>query len=225
MALTFDPAKDLVPVAPIARVPLVLVTSPQRGWRSVTDLVAYAKANPGALTYASAGVASTTHLSFERLRAAAGFTGVHVPYRGTPEALTEVMSGRVDATYAAVSAAIALIQAGKLVPLAVGERKRISALPNVPTTLESGFADSDYPVWAGIFAPANTPIPVIERVYQETAKALASPELTERFAKAGLEPMEMNAEQFRAAVRAEFATNQALVRAAGIKPEWGYAVR
>lgn len=218
-SLRFDPAKDLVPVVPIAEVPLVLVASPASGWRTVKDMVAYAKANPGKLNYGSAGKATTSHVSFERLRAAAQITGVHIPFKGTPEAIAEVMAGRVDVAYTTISAASAGIQANRLVPLAMGGRKRSSALPNVPTSVEAGFPDSDYTVWVGLLAPANTPSAIIERLNQETGKALATPEARERIARAGLEPMSMSAAQFQAAVRGEFASNEAVVKAAGIQPE------
>lgn len=217
--LSFDPAKDLVPVATIAEVPLLMVVSQEKGWRSLKDLVAYAKAKPGALTYGSAGVATTTHVSFERLRASAQFTGVHVPFKGTPEAVTEVIAGRIDVTYTTVFAATPGIRSNKLVPLALAGRKHSALLPGVPTSVEAGFPDSDYTVWVGILAPSQTPRPIIERLSQVMMKALAAPETKERIAKAGLEPLSMPAEQFQAATRAEFGTNAALVKAAGIKPQ------
>ena len=218
-SLRFDPAKDLVPVVPIAEVPLVLVASPARGWRTLKDLVAYAAANPGKLNYGSAGKATTSHVSFERLRAAAQITGVHIPFKGTPEAITEVIAGRVDAVYVTVAVATPGIQANRLIPLAVGSRKRSSALPNVPTTIEAGFPNSDYTVWIGILAPANTPPAIIERLNLETNRVLATAEGRARFAKAGLEPLTMTAAQFQAAVRSEFSANEAIVKAAGIEPE------
>lgn len=218
-SLRFDPAKDLVPVVPIAEVPLVLVASSARGWRTLKDLVTYAAANPGKLNYGSAGKATTSHVSFERLRAAAQITGVHIPFKGTPEALTEVIAGRVDAVYVTIAVATPGIQANRLVPLAIGGRKRATALPDVPTSIEAGFPNSDYTVWIGILAPGNTPPAVVERLNLETARVLATPEARARFAKAGLEPMSMTAAQFQAAVRAEFSTNEAIVKAAGIEPE------
>jgi len=217
--LKFDPAKDLVPVAPIAEVPLVLVASAESGWRTVKDLVAYAKANPGKLNYGSAGKATTSHVSFERLRAAAQITGVHVPFKGTPQAIVEVMAGRVHVAYTTISAAAAGIQSNRLVPLAMGGSKRSPSLPNVPTSVEAGYPNSDYTVWVGILAPANTPPAVIERLSLETSRALGTPEARERIAKAGLEPMSMTAAQFQAAVRAEFTSNEAVVKAAAIEPD------
>lgn len=217
--MRFDPAKDLVPVVPIAEVPLVLVSSPARGWRTLKDLVTYAAANPGKLNYGSAGKATTSHVSFERLRAAAQITGVHIPFKGTPEALTEVIAGRVDAVYVTIAVAAAGIQANRLIPLAIGGRKRSSALPDVPTSIEAGFPNSDYTVWIGILAPANTPPAITERLNLETSRVLATAEARARFAKAGLDPMSMTAAQFQAAVRAEFSSNEAVVKAAGIEPE------
>ncbi len=218
-SLRFDPVKDLVPVVPIAEVPLVLVASATRGWRTLKDLVAYAAANPGKLNYGSAGKATTSHVSFERLRAAAQITGAHIPFKGTPEAISEVIAGRVDAVYVTIAVALPGIQANRLVPLAIGGRKRSPSLPDVPTTIEAGFPDSDYTVWIGIIAPANTPPAITERLNLETTKVLATSEARERFAKAGLQPMSMTAAQFQAAVRAEFSSNEAIVKAAGIEPE------
>lgn len=218
-SLRFDPVKDFVPVVPIAEVPLVLVASPAKGWATLKEMVAYAKSNPGKLNYGSAGKATTSHISFERLRASAQITGVHIPFKGTPEAITEVMAGRVDVAYTTIAAASAGIQANRLIPLAMGGRKRSSSLPQVPTSLESGFPESDYTVWVGILAPSNTSAQIIERLNQETNKVLATPEAKERLAKAGLEPMSMSVAQFQAAVRAEFNSNELLVKAAAILPE------
>ncbi len=218
-SLRFDPAKDFVPVAPIAEVPLVLVAAPSRGWRSVREMLAYAKANPGKLNYGSAGKGTTSHMSFERLRAAAQISGAHIPFKGTPEAITDVMAGRVDVVYTTVSAAAAGIAANRLVPLAVGGRTRAPGLPDVPTTLEAGYPESDYTVWVGLLAPAGTPAAVVERINNELRKAMATPEAQDRITKSGLAPMSMTVAQFQAAVRQEFSTNAAITKAAGIEPE------
>jgi tripartite-type tricarboxylate transporter receptor subunit TctC len=142
---------------------------------------------------------------------------VHVPFRGGPEALTEVMTGRVDFTCMGMSASLPFIRDGKLVPLAVSSAKRSSALPAIPTTLESGLADSDYNYWMGMFVPAKTPREIVDRLYQETQKALRLPAVVEKFGPQGIEPMPMTSAEFDALIKKEIAINVALVKAAGLK--------
>ena len=211
----YDPARDFSAVIPFGTVPNVAVIAPAKGIKSLQELVAAAKA--GSLTYASAGVGSATHWAAERLRVSAGFAATHVPFRGGPEALTEVVTGRVDFTCMGMAAALGFIRDGKLIPLAVSSAKRSSALPDVPTTLELGFADSDYNYWMGLFVPANTPRPVIDRLYQETAKALQAQAVVEKFKPQGIEPMPMSSADFDALIKKEIAANIALVKAAGLK--------
>ena len=211
----YDPARDFSAVIPFGTVPNVAVIAPAKGIKSLQELVAAAKA--GSFTYASAGVGSATHWAAERLRVSAGFAATHVPFRGGPEALTEVVTGRVDFTCMGMAAALAFIRDGKLIPLAVSSAKRSSALPDVPTTLELGFADSDYNYWMGLFVPANTPRPVIDRLYQETAKALQAQAVVEKFKPQGIEPMPMSSADFDALIKKEIAANIALVKAAGLK--------
>jgi tripartite-type tricarboxylate transporter receptor subunit TctC len=154
--IAYDPARDFSAVIPFGTVPNVTLVAPAKGIKTIQELVTVAKS--GSLSYASAGVGSATHWAAERLRVSAGFQAVHVPFRGGPEALTEVMTGRVDFTCMGMSASLPFIRDGKLVPLAVSSAKRSSALPAIPTTLESGLADSDYNYWMGMFVPAKTPL-------------------------------------------------------------------
>jgi tripartite-type tricarboxylate transporter receptor subunit TctC len=213
--IAYDPARDFAAVIPFGTVPNVTVIAPEKGVKTLQELVAKAKA--GSISYASAGVGSATHWAAERLRVSAGFTGVHVPFRGGPEALTEVMTGRVDFTCMGMASALPLIREGKLIPLAVSSPKRSSALPNVPTTLEAGFADSDYNYWMGMFVPAKTPREIIERLRAETEKALRHPNVVEKFAPQGIEPLVLTPAEFDALVKKEIATNIALAKAAGLK--------
>ena len=155
--LGFDPARDLVPVIPLGITPNVLVVSPERGWKTVGDLIAAAKAKPGALNFSSVGVGSATHLSAELFRRSAGVDAVHVPFKGGAEAMTEVIAGRIDFFFGPVGLVLPYIQDGKLRALVVNGAKRSSALPDVPTTLESGIANAEYPIWFGLFLPAKTP--------------------------------------------------------------------
>jgi tripartite-type tricarboxylate transporter receptor subunit TctC len=213
--ITYNPASDFAAVIPFGTVPNVTVVSAASGIKTLKQLMD--KAKSGSVSYASAGVGSATHWAAERLRASAGFSGVHVPFRGGPEALTEVVAGRVDFSCMGIASALPHINDGKLVPLAVSTPKRTPALPNVPTTIEAGYADSDYNYWMGMFVPAKTPRPVIEKLYQETQKALRHPNVVEKFKPQGIEPLELTSAEFDALVKKEIDMNIALVKAAGLK--------
>ena len=213
--ISYDPVRDFAAVIPFGTIPNVTVIAPDKGIKTLQDLVARAKA--GSLTYASAGTGSATHWAAERLRVSAGFQAVHVPFRGGPEALTAVVAGRVDFSCMGMSAALPFIRDGKLVPLAVSTPKRSSALPNVPTTLEAGFVDSDYNYWMGMFVPSGTPRAIIDRLHQETQKALQLPVVKDKFASQGIEPLPLTSAEFDALVKKEVEINIALAKAAGLK--------
>lgn len=215
--LSYDTLKDLAGVTPLASLPNVLIIAPSKNIKSVQELVAKAKANPGQLNYGSAGTGSATHMNAEKFRAAAGFDAVHVPYKGTPEAITETMTGRIDYFFAPVVSALPMIKDGRVLAIAVGTPKRSSVLPEVPTTTEAGLPGSEYVFWVGMLVPAKTPREIIVKLNQETIKALESPEVRERLAKLGAEPMPMQPEQFDALIRDETAANAKLVKEAGIK--------
>ena len=215
--LSYDTLRDLSAVTPLAALPNVLIIAPARGIRSVAELVAAAKAKPDSFNYASAGQGSATHLNAERFRLAGGFQGTHVPYKGTPEAVTDVIAGRVDYYFCPVVSAIPQIKDGRVLALAVGSPRRSSALPDLPTTLEAGLANSDYTFWVGMFVPSKTPREIVNRLYQETAKVLAAPELRKRLSDMGAEPMAMSPDQFDKYVADEIRSNAILVKAAGVK--------
>ncbi len=212
----FDTARDLVGITPLALLPNVLVIAPEKGIKTVPDLVKAAKAKPGAMNYASAGVGTATQLNAERFRMGAGIEVVHVPFKGTPEALTEILSGRVDYYFCPVNAVLPLIESKKLIALATGSSKRSLALPDLPTSVEAGVANSDYNFWVGMVVPAKTPRDIVNRIHQETAKALESKEVRASMAKLGAEPMPMGLDEFATYIRNEIKTNAALVKAAGI---------
>jgi tripartite-type tricarboxylate transporter receptor subunit TctC len=217
--LSYDAARDFAPVIPLGSSPNVLVISPSRNIKTVHEFVAAAKASPGSFNFASAGGAGTnTHMSAERFRASAGIAAVHIPTKGGPEAMTEVMAGRVDFYFGPVGLVLPLIREGKLLGLAVNSAKRSPALPDLPTTLEAGFADSDYPIWFGMFVPAKTPRDVIDKLHRETSKALQAPKVQERFAALGMELMLMSPAEFDAHVKKEISLNAELVKALGLKP-------
>ena len=213
--ITYDPARDFSAVIPFGTIPNVAVVAPEKGFKTIQELVAAAKA--GSFSYASAGVGSATHWAAERLRVSAGFDALHVPFRGGPEALMDVMAGRVDFTCMGMSAALPFIRDGRLIPLAVSSARRSSALPDVPTTLEAGLVDSDYNYWMGMFVPAKTPRAVIDKLYEETQKALQLPAVQDKFKPQGIEPMPMTSAEFDELIKKEVAANLALVKAAGLK--------
>ncbi len=216
-ALKYDTLKDFTPVTMLASLPNVLVTAPGKDFRTVQELVEKAKAAPGKYSYASAGNGSATHMNAEKFRAAVGVQAAHVPFRGTPEALTEVMAGRIDWFFAPLVSSLPLIKDGKLVALAVGTPKRSKVLPEVPTTLEAGFANSDYTFWVGMFVPAKTPADVVSRLHAETTRALQSDAARERLEKLGAEMTLMPQPQFASLVEAEAGHTAALIRQVGMK--------
>jgi tripartite-type tricarboxylate transporter receptor subunit TctC len=214
-SIAYDPAKDFAGVAMIGVVPNVLLVAPGKNIKTAKELAERAKA--GEMTYASAGVGSATHWAAERFRLSADFKATHIPFRGGPEALTEVMTGRVDFMCVGTSSGMPFIRDGKLVPLAVTTQKRSAALPEVPTTLELGFADSDYTFWNGFLAPAQTPKPIIERLHTEITRITTLPAVKEKLDVQGVEPLPLTSAEFDALMRREIASNLALAKAAGLK--------
>lgn len=214
--LRYDTLKDFTPVTMLAALPNVLVTAPGR-YKTLQDLVA--RSGTGQTMYASAGNGSATHMNAEKFRAAVGLNATHVPFRGTPEALTEVMAGRVDWFFAPLVSALPLIADGKLAALAVGTPRRSPALPDVPTTLESGYAGSDYTFWVGMFVPSKTPAGVVARLHDETVRVLRSDVVRERLSRLGAETTPMEQPQFAALVDAEAVQAAALIKRAGIRVE------
>jgi tripartite-type tricarboxylate transporter receptor subunit TctC len=213
--LSYTPA-DFTPIASVASLPQVLIISPAKNITSVGALAAAAKANPGKMTYASGGVGSATHLSVERFRLSAGFEAVHVPFRGGPEAITEVMTGRVDFYFVPVLPALGFIRDGRLLPLAVSTKQRASLLPDVPTTTEAGFKDSDYNFWVGLLAPAKTPQAIIQRLHAEAEKAVKTPEVAAKLKGYGADPMLQSTAEFQQQIKNELAANETLVKAIGL---------
>jgi tripartite-type tricarboxylate transporter receptor subunit TctC len=215
--LPYDPIKDFAPVTTMASQANVLVASPAKGWKTVQDLVAAAKARPGQLNYGTVGPASAAHFNAERLRLAAGFEAQPVPFRGPLEGLTEVMAGRVDYHFVPLLPALPLIREGKVVPLAVSSPKRAAALPDVPTTIEAGYPNSEYTFWFGLLFPAKTPPAIVERLNQEVRKALEVPEVKQRIERISAEPMPSSPEEFGALMRQELEDNAKIVKATGLK--------
>ena len=215
-AVNWDPVKDFSGVTPLANVPMVLVIAPERKIDTLKQLIEQAKAKPGSLNYAAAGIGSPPHLTMERFRLAAGFTGQLVPFKGAPEALTEVATGRVDVYFSPLAPAMSLIQGGKLKPLAVSSMTRASALPNVQTTTEAGFKDSDFDFYVGLYVSKQTPRAVVARIHAEVVKALNTPSVKEKLTKIGAESMIVQPDAFDARLAKEAPLAETLAKAVGI---------
>lgn len=201
--LPYDPLKDLVPITLVFGQPLVIVLNPKVPANSVRELVKLAKAHPGKLAYASAGIGSSTHLTAEMLNAAAGIDLRHVPYKGLAPAMIDLLSGQVDLIFAGTIAAIPHIKTGKIKPIAITTRNRSSQLPDVPTMIESGIPDYDVVGWWGFKAPRGTPRALIDRLHADINKVTAQPEVRERMMLQGGEVMTGTPEQFATMFRQE----------------------
>jgi tripartite-type tricarboxylate transporter receptor subunit TctC len=215
--LTYHPANDFAAIGSVGNVPNVLIISPSKGIRTLQDFVAKAKAKPGSFNFASVGVGSAVHLSAERFRVSAGYEAVHVPFKGGAEALTEVIAGRVDYYFCPIATALPHIQDGRLLALAVSSPMRAASLPNVPTTLESGFPDSDYTFWIGAFAPAGTAPDIVQRLHRDMQTAIKVPTVAERLAGLGVEAMPLTPSEFGMLVAREVDTYAEFTRKAGLK--------
>lgn len=217
--LPFDTLRDFAGVTPISTAPNVLVVSPSKNFKNLNDLLDYARANPGKMNFASAGQGSATHLNAEKFKHAAKIDTLNIPFKGSGEAVTEVMSGRVDYYFSPIAPVIGQIKEKQLVPLAVGSSARASALPQVPTTAEAGVPGSEFNFWIGMLAPAKTPRPVVQRLHDEVVKALVTPEVKERFANLGVDAWVLKPEQFDNYIKDEIKSNALVVKAAGLTPQ------
>ncbi len=217
--LPYDVLNDLAGVAPLVSLPSVLIVPPSLGVKNVKDLVALAKAKPGEFNYGTAGVGSAAHINTEKFNLAAGINAVHVPLKGTPPILSETMGARLQYSWVPIIASLGPIQDGKLLALAVSTASRSAALPNVPTIAEAGFPGGEFDFWVGLLAPGKTPKDLLEKINAEVNRALASPDMKDRLAKLGGEPMKMSPGQFDAFLRKEHAVLGQLMRDAGAKPQ------
>ena len=219
-ALPFDPAKDFVPVGSVSSVPFVLVVNASAPYKSVGDLIAAARSRPGQLNYGSAGIGSPPHLAPELLAAMSGVTFTHVPFKGAPQALTEVMAGRVEFMFVSMPLAKPQIEAGRIRGLAVSTSKRAAALPNLPTVDEAGAPRLHMSLWYGFWAPAGTPAPVIARLEAAVQDALADADVRARLTGLGMEippRQQQNPESLAAQQKADIEKWWPIIKAAGIK--------
>jgi tripartite-type tricarboxylate transporter receptor subunit TctC len=215
--IPYDPVRDFTAVAPLGNLPNVLVISPEKNIKTLQQLVAFGKTRP--ITFGSIGVGSPVHLAMERLRLSADFKAQAITFKGAPEALVEVMAGRVDVYYAPLSAALSMIKSGKVLPLTVSSPTRAPTLPNVPTSVEAGYPNSSYQFWLGVFAPAKTPPAILERLNAEIEKALQEPEVRAKLEKLGVQPMAMKPQDFAQFVKDELNANTELTKLAGISAQ------
>ena len=208
--------QDLQPVAMVATIPTILVTHPGK-YKDVKDLVAAAKAQPGKLVCSDAGIGSATHMNFERFRFSAGIEVINVHTKGVSEALTEVISGRADCYFALVFQAKKMVEGGKVAALATGSPKRSSLMPDVPTTLELGYANSDYNFWVGAMVPAKTPRAIVEQLNRDITEVVDSPEVTAQIKKLGCDPLTGSVKDFEDMIAKEISENTELIKKANIK--------
>src|SRR5437868_3105925 len=214
-SLPYDTVKDFIDIVPLGGQPNVLVVAPSSGIKTVGELIAQAKQKPGQLNFGSAGTGSGTHINGEKFKLAAGIDVVHIPYKGTPEALTDTIAGRITYFFSPISAALPFVRDGKLTALAVSTAKRSSVLPNVPTIAESGLPGFDYSLWVGLFAPAGTPADVVDKIAADVRTLSQSPDVKERFAALGAEPMPMTSAEFKRFVETEITDSGKVIKAAG----------
>lgn len=215
--LGYDTLKDFAPVSLVASVPNVLVVNAASPYKSVRDVVAAAKAKPGSMNFNSAGSGSSTHLSGEMFKMQAGIDIMHIPYKGTGEALTDVMAGRGDMMFAPTVSAMPFVKQGKLRALAVTTPKRAGALPDIPTIAESGLPGYAFDSWFGVLAPAGTPKEIVNALNAEIGKALASPDVRERLAAQGAEPRTSTPQEFASYIQAEITKLAPVVKQSGVR--------
>jgi tripartite-type tricarboxylate transporter receptor subunit TctC len=212
--LQYDTLGDFAGVTPLATLPSVLVVGAGSPIKSVAELIAAARAKPGALNYASAGVGSATHVNAEKFRASANLQLTHIPFKGTPETIVETSTGRTDFMFTPVLASLPAIRENRLRAIAVSTAKRSSALPNVPTVAEAGLPGFVFDFWIGLLAPSKTPKPVLAKLNAEVLRIVNLPEVKERMTTLGAEPMPMSPDQFDAYIKDEFNTLGAVMRSA-----------
>ena len=215
--LPFDAAKDFAPISLVLQVPLLMVVPANSPFQSVADLVKAAKARPGHLTYASAGNGGAQHLAGELFKQGQKVAITHIPYRGGAPALTDLIGGQVDVMFSATTASGPFVKSGKLRALAISSPRRVEGWESVPTVAESGVPGFQVSEWNGLFAPAGTPRPVLERLEAETRAIVASPEMKKRLAELGVQGVGSSAQEFSAFLKAETTKWAEVIRTSGIR--------
>jgi tripartite-type tricarboxylate transporter receptor subunit TctC len=210
---------ELQPVATVATIPTVLVVQPEK-YKTIKDFVSAAKANPGKLVCADAGIGSATHMAFERFRFAAGIQDVvNVHTKGVGEAMTEVIAGRADCYFALVFQAKKMVDSGKLAALATSSPKRSALMPNIATLEEQGFQNASYNFWVGALVAAKTPREIVDKLHDDITALVESPEVSEQIKKLGCDPLPMSVKEFEQMIAKEIRENGELIKKANIKPQ------
>jgi tripartite-type tricarboxylate transporter receptor subunit TctC len=217
--LAYDPERDFAPISLLVINPQILVVHPSLPVDSVKSLIALAKRRPGQINYASVGNASPQHLGMEMMKRMAGIDMVHVPYKGTAPAVTDILAGNVSLMFNSMPSVLPQVRAGRLRGIAVGSAKRSPAAPDIPTVAEAALPGFEYVTWYGLFAPARTPGEIVSRLQAQVAKALADPALAQRFAGQGAEPQSSTPEQLAQYRRAEHERWRKLIVEMNLKPE------
>ena len=217
--LPFDPVKDFEPVTQLVAVPLVLVARPSLNVKTVSELVALAKANPGKINYASIGNGTPHQISMEWLKSMAKIYMTHIPYKGVAPALSDLVAGQVDIMFTGTSTAGPYVKAGRLVALGVSSARRQPSFPDTPSIAEAGFPQFDFMTWYGLAAPAGTPPEIVMRINQEVAAALNQPDIKEKLAGLGLVGTPTSPSEFAAFFKAESQKLSGIIKASGLKPE------
>lgn len=217
--MPYDTLKDFTNLALLGGGPNVLMVGVDAGWKTVGDLVKAARANPGKFNFASAGIGSGTHFNLEKLKIATGIDVVHVPYKGTPEAIADTIAGRTCCYWAPLNASLPHVNGGKAVALAVSSLSRSALLPNVPSVAEQGYPGFDYTLWVGLWGPAGMPADIAAKINRDVNAALASEDLRGRLTKLGTMPGNLSIAQFNDFIRKEIDETKKILQAAGIKPQ------
>lgn len=218
-ALPYDPLKDTIDVAILGKTPYVMVSAAGGPFKNLKALIEAARARPGEIPFASAGIGTSTHLAAEYLVELAGLKMIHVPFKGSPDAMQDVLGGRAAFYMAPINAGMNLVKDGKLAALGVSTRTRAEVLPEVPTLTEQGLNDYDMTLWFGLWAPAGTPAAVVEKLNAAVNRIAEQPEVREQFAKLGIHPAPMSPAQFAKFVRSEIEVYKRIVRQANIQPQ------
>ena len=217
--LPFDPVKDFSGITPLALIPNILIVHPSLPVKNVKDLVALAKSKPGALNFTSAGIGSNSHLNGELFRSTAGINIVHVPFKGFAEAITEILAGRLEFTFAPALLAAPHLKTGRVRPLAVGSSKRSSAFPELPTMVEAGVRDCVFDGWFGLLTTAGTPRPVVDKLNAAVLKILAMPDVALHLRSQGADPLPMSPDEYDKYIRSEVVKLGRIVKESGAKAE------
>jgi tripartite-type tricarboxylate transporter receptor subunit TctC len=217
--LPYDPVKSYEPITMLAMVPLILVVGPNVPAKNVQELIALAKSSPGKLTFSSAGVGQGSHLAGEIFKSMTGVQMTHVPYKGNAQATADVVGGHITMIFDGMSSSLPFVRSGRLRALAITTAKRAAAVPEVPTIAEQGVPGYDVGSWVGLLTTGGTPRPVVDKLNREVVRALQTPEMRERIAAVGLDPVTMTPAEFSAYIRSEIAKWVGAIKAAGIQPE------